>query len=196
MKKKQPEQLPPPPVSRWKENEWVTRLRHASIPVPFWKTPVPDNAYLQDYAASVKEKLDAGSGLIIHSQDPTIGTAAACAVARCALEISSRVMYTEAPFLVKAFIEKLMWSEDDGISMDTAIRNRRLLVIDNLGREYRGSGSGYSEVHLGNLVRTRSNWRRSTILVTRMSFDALTQVYSDYLTQMVGQTLEWVDLEE
>jgi DNA replication protein DnaC len=105
-------------------------------------------------------------------------------------------MYTEAPFLVKAFIEKLMWSEDDGISMDTAIRNRRLLVIDNLGREYRGSGSGYSEVHLGNLVRTRSNWRRSTILVTRMSFDALTQVYSDYLTQMVGQTLEWVDLEE
>jgi len=160
-------------------------MQHARIPPLYWNAELPESGALSRYADKLQNNLKAGIGLLMLGPNGVGKTFAACALAKKALEYTARVLYIPAPDLVQAYIHE--WPFDDDVTMATAFRTRHLLLIDDIGQEYRGSGSGYSEQQMVNLIRYRITYRRATVLTTNMNTDQLKETYGPGFASLLQQ---------
>jgi DNA replication protein DnaC len=160
-------------------------MQHARIPPLYWEAELPPIGALAGYASKLLENIRNGIGALLVGPNGVGKTYASCALAKKALEVTARVMYIPAPDLVQAYIHKLMFDED--LTMSAAFRTRAFLVVDDLGQEYRGSGSGYSEQNLVNLIRYRITYKRATVLTTNMNPDQLKETYGAGFASLLQQ---------
>jgi hypothetical protein len=90
-------------------------------------------------------------------------------------------MYISAPDLVAELDRRTRF--DDTMTMAEALKDRLLLVIDDLGSELDGRTA--SRQTIPNLIRTRVNDSRATILVTHLSETELAEAYGAGLLPMI-----------
>jgi len=173
-----------PSDTRWHSSNAVF-LRHARIPPLYWEAELPAAGALANFAAQLEGNLKEGIGLLLTGPNGSGKTYASCALARQALAFTARVLYIPAPDMVQAFIKHSKFDED--FLMEDAFRNRVLLVIDDVGQEYRGSGSGFSEQNVVNLIRYRITYKRATILTTNMNIEQLTETYGKGFASLLQQ---------
>jgi DNA replication protein DnaC len=166
--------------------------RHARIPPLYWEAELPESGAIAGYAVNIQENLKNGIGILLVGPNGVGKTYASVAIAKKALEFTARVLYIPAPDLVQAYIHEWMFDED--VTMAAAFRTRSLLVIDDVGQEYRGSGSGYSEQNLVNLIRYRITYRRATVLTTNMNPEQLRETYGNGFASLLQQGMVIVQM--
>lgn len=162
-------------------------LTHARIPKAFLKAEVGDQESLVAYVKAMPGNfLKFGRGMLLLGPHGSGKTYSACAVAIQALRFTTKVLYLTAPALIEA-LKPDAAPFDEITSMLSAMENRRLLVIDDLGAEYRGSGSGFSEQQLINLMRHRVQNRRATIITTNLLGERLEEIYGPGLRSLLNE---------
>lgn len=68
---------------------------------------------------------------------------------------------------------------------DDRVRNVDFLMIDDIGKEYRSSKSGLTEVAFDNLIRYRTLRNKPMIITTNSSIDAIENVYGKSLVSLL-----------
>jgi DNA replication protein DnaC len=168
--------------------------QHARIPRHYWDARLDrSNAPLMGFIHNLEGNLKLGVGLLLLGPNGVGKTFQACAILKAALQHTARVMYITAPNLVQAYIDTPMF--DDDIDMIEALTNRRLLVVDDLGQEYRGSGSGHSEQRILNLIRDRIQGDRSTVITTNFSTKQLQETYGEGFASLLQEGLVTIPLK-
>lgn len=166
-------------------------LTHARIPPLYWKAELPANSSAAAYAKSLRGNLKEGRGLLLLGQHGAGKTHQACALAICALAITPRVLFMTAADLIDTYRPKErvpMFDPDYGVTLVQAFRNRDLLVIDDLGTEYKGSESGFAEQTLINLIRYRTGAKKATVLTSNYSPEQIGTIYGDGFRSLLAES--------
>lgn len=161
----------------------VGDVRRACIPERFWKTSagrLPENlpytAKVQKYIDIMPEMLERGVGLYLWSTENGTGkTSIATIIAKEALRCGKTVLFTEVGKLRAQMMSKELF--EDGVSLEGRIDTVDVLVLDDIGKEYKAA-SGYTETTLENIVRSRVQRVKTTILTGNVEPAELQKMYS------------------
>jgi len=77
------------------------------------------------------------------------------------------------------------YSAEKREAYDERIRNVDFLMIDDVGKEYRSSKSGLTEVAFDNLIRYRTLRNKPMIITTNSSIEAIENVYGKSLVSLL-----------
>lgn len=151
-------------------------LRYARIPSRYWDAEVPlDHAPIVGFSQNLQKNLAAGVGLFLMGPNGSGKTYSAVSLARIAFAYTVKVLYVTGPELIEACIKHHRYNED--MLLEEAVRDRDFLIVDDLGSEYRGSGSGFSELNYLNLLRSRVQNRRCTVFTSNLNKQEVEQFY-------------------
>jgi DNA replication protein DnaC len=162
-------------------------LDHARIPTLYRDAVVEEShsRHVYGYLQRLEHNLKHGYGLILSGTNGTGKTHLAAAVARAALKITPLVMFITAKDLIGSIIDKKFFDGD--ITILRAAETRDLLIADDLDKEYRGSGSGFAELNLENLLRIRVAHKRATIITTNRKPEDLELAYGPSISSLIAE---------
>lgn len=172
----------------------VADMKRANVPSNFWYATlaeVPkDLPYLDkvlSYYAQMECMMDQGIGLYLYSTENQTGkTSIAVALLKRALRLRRTAYFEEAGRLKNALTRNEQF--DENILLDYRIRNVDILVIDDLGKEYRTT-SGYAESTFENLIRDRVQEVKPTIITGNLPPKELGKIYSSSLSALLKGSL-------
>jgi DNA replication protein DnaC len=161
-------------------------LQHACIPKRFWDAQAEKNSEVGRFIADIVSNLKRGNGIVLVGAHGIGKTWNAAAIARAALRHSVKVLFVTAQDLVDSFKPDAKRFDDDTTMLE-ALRSRRLLVIDDLGEEYRTANSGYAETTITNLIRYRVQHNLSTVLTTNLTAEDVETIYGPRLRSLLNE---------
>jgi DNA replication protein DnaC len=172
----------------------VSDLKRANVPEKFWYatlSAVPRNLpYMKKvlaYYIRMEELMDKGIGVYLFSTDNQTGkTSIAVALLKRALRLRKTVFFEEAGRLKNALTRNEEF--EDNILLDQRIRFVDLLVIDDLGKEYRTS-SGYAESTFENIVRDRIQTMKPIIITGNIPPKSIGNTYSQSMSAILKGSL-------
>lgn len=132
---------------------------------------------LENYPKNFGHAIKSGVGLYLwgtNSTGKTYTAASFCIEAVEKFKISCYMV--RAAELKEAWIKDFPAHEDSEETVLWRIKMVNLLVIDDLGKEYRTS-SGFSETNLGTLIRERCRKRQTTFITTNLAPEEFLDVY-------------------
>ncbi len=107
-------------------------------------------------------------------------------------KIENSLYYVTVPKLYEYHV-KNSYNYDYDCSWVDFLSSRRLLILDDLGQEYRGAKSGYAETIIETFLRFRFNYNRITFIGTNADFDSLESLYGKSLSNFIYG--EYIDFE-
>lgn len=161
-------------------------VRHARIPKIYWNATLAPNDDLAGFAHNIASNMHDGRGLLLMGPHGVGKTYGSCAICLKALVVTPKVLYMTAPDLVDAFKPGAA-PFDEEMTWDVALRSRNLLVIDDLGHEYKKAGSEFAVQMLINLFRYRVTNARATILTTNLDPNAIKDIYSEGFYSLLAE---------
>ena len=177
----------------------VSDLRRANVPEKFWYATlscVPkDLKYMNkvlSYYAKMDEMIDKGVGLYLYSKENQTGkTSISVALLKRAIRLRRTAFFDEAGRLKNALMKSAEF--DETFMVEKRVQMVDLLVIDDLGKEYRTS-SGYAENTFENIIRSRIQSVRPTIITTNLAPKEIGATYSQSLCAMLKGSLIPIDI--
>ncbi len=167
----------------------IADLKRSNVPENFWYVTIAGMP--KDYAFSKKilsfyskmeQFLDDGIGLYLFSTENLTGkTSIAISLLKRALRLRRTAFFSEAGSLKNALTKQETF--DENMLLDKRIREVDLLVIDDLGKEYRTS-SGYAETTFENIFRDRTQTKKSIIVTGNLSPADISKIYSPSLAAL------------
>lgn len=154
-----------------------TRKIFARIPVKYRNFSFDDMsepalqksvARLRKYAENIQKNFESGTGLLLYGNPGTGKTALGCIVLCHALAAGKKAYFTSVESYKQHSIEAPDIAEE--------IRTTDFLLIDDIGREYRGK-SQFVEKSLDELIRVRTDNLRPTIITTNLEPTAVNESF-------------------
>jgi len=175
--------------------QWHQSLVRANLPRLYWEATmqqVPETApyrgAIRRYGTEMPRWLRDGVGLYLWSAENSTGkTALACILAMHALKLGRSVLFVRAQELKDGRIESVVF--EDRTTLWDRVGAVDLLVLDDLGKEYRGTSSQYAETLMEDVVRSRVQQQRSTILTSNISPDKLKDEYSMDMKEVLREAM-------
>lgn len=172
----------------------VSDLKRANVPEKFWYvtlSSVPkDLPYMNKvlaYYVRAEEMLEKGIGLYLYSKENQTGkTSIAVALLKRIIRLRYTALFEEAGRLKNALTRNEEF--DEAFTIDQRIRSVDMLVIDDLGKEYRTS-SGYAETTFENIIRDRIQSLKPIIITGNLAPKAISSTYSHSLSAMLKGSL-------
>lgn len=172
----------------------VGDMKRARVPERYWESSlntIPDHLVykpkVEKYLGSILEMLDQGIGLYLWSTENGTGkTNIASLVAKEALRYGKTVFFEESSRLKTMLINKEQFEE--GLSIEARIEMVDLLILDDIGKEYR-TNSGYAENALETLLRSRVQKVRTTILTGNVHPKELQKIYSEDFSALLKESM-------
>lgn len=170
-------------------------LERANIPARYWQgvalSNIPVAAHHRHtvlrYFRAFDEMQEAGVGLFLWSSANGTGkTAIACIAAMHALARGLSTFYYRSEDLKEATINRTPFTGTTTV-YDRA-RDVDFLVIDDLGKEYKGA-SGYIESVIENLLRERIQRMRVTFITSNIAPSNLKTVFSLDVAEVMKEAL-------
>lgn len=169
-------------------------VKRANLPERYWEASlnvIPDHL---DYKHKIKKYLDnlvgmmeQGIGLYLWSAEQGTGkTSVAALIAKEALRYGKTVFFEESSRLKGMLINKEQFEE--GTSIEARIEMVDLLVLDDIGKEYRTS-SGYAENAIETLVRARVQKVKTTIMTGNIHPKDMKKIYSEYFSALLKESV-------
>ena len=172
----------------------VADMNRANVPPRFWNvklSEIPEHLEYRDkvrkYLEKMDEMLENGIGLFLYSDENSTGkTSIAVLALKQALRLRRTAYFEESGRLKAALIRAEEFEEN--IPIERRIRTVDLLVLDDVGKEYR-TESGFAENTIESVLRDRSQSMRPTILTSNLKPNKIEQVYSADLAALLRETM-------
>lgn len=172
----------------------VADMNRANVPSRFWNvklSEIPEHLEYRDkvrkYLEKMDEMLENGIGLFLYSDENSTGkTSIAVLALKQALRLRRTAYFEESGRLKAALIRAEEFEEN--IPIERRIRTVDLLVLDDVGKEYR-TESGFAENTIESVLRDRSQSMRPTILTSNLKPNKIEQVYSADLAALLRETM-------
>ncbi len=169
-------------------------VKRANLPERYWEASlnvIPDHL---DYKHKIKKYLDnlvgmmeQGIGLYLWSAEQGTGkTSVSALIAKEALRYGKTVFFEESSRLKGMLINKEQFEE--GTSIEARIEMVDLLILDDIGKEYRTS-SGYAENVIETLVRARVQKVKTTIMTGNVHPKDMKNIYSEYFSALLKESV-------
>lgn len=104
-----------------------------------------------------------------------------------------RMHFITSPNLLELFRSRKMY--DSEYTWVQYLSNMRFLVVDDIGQEYRGSGTGFAETYLEQFIRWRVNNGFITYLGGNGNVDELIKVYGGSFGELIDSEFVTFDIE-
>lgn len=172
----------------------VADMKRANVPSRFWNvklSEIPEHLEYRDkvrkYLEKMDEMLENGIGLFLYSDENSTGkTSIAVLALKQALRLRRTAYFEESGRLKAALIRAEEFEENTPI--ERRIRTVDLLVLDDVGKEYR-TESGFAENTIESVLRDRSQSMRLTIMTSNLKPNKIEQVYSADLAALLRETM-------
>lgn len=172
----------------------VADMKRANVPPRFWNvklSEIPEHLEYRDkvrkYLEKMDEMLENGIGLFLYSDENSTGkTSIAVLALKQALRLRRTAYFEESGRLKAALIRAEEFEEN--IPIERRIRTVDLLVLDDVGKEYR-TESGFAENTIESVLRDRSQSMRPTIMTSNLKPNKIEQVYSADLAALLRETM-------
>lgn len=172
----------------------VADMKRANVPPRFWNvklSEIPEHLEYKDkvrkYLEKMDEMLENGIGLFLYSDENSTGkTSIAVLALKQALRLRRTAYFEESGRLKAALIRAEEFEEN--IPIERRIRTVDLLVLDDVGKEYR-TESGFAENTIESVLRDRSQSMRLTIMTSNLKPNKIEQVYSADLAALLRETM-------
>lgn len=169
-------------------------LRRSNVPERYWKvkfSEIPEGLEYKEkvgkYLSSLSKMMDEGIGLYLWSTENSTGkTAIAVLAIKQALRMGKTAFFEESGMLKQALMAKAEF--DENTSLEQRILGVDLLVIDDLGKEYRTS-SGFAENQLETIVRARVQRLKTTIMTSNVHPKELKKLYSEDFSALMRESM-------
>lgn len=150
---------------------------------------------ISPYIEGMKDFILKGKGLYIYGPNGTGKTYGASVLIKKAISLGVRSFWVTSFEIREAFFyrQEFLWDESAGISMYYRMNEDSILVIDDLGKEYKGM-SGYVETCIRTLVRARYDDLKSTIITSNLTPPEVEEQYGKSFASMIGDYLIPIDL--
>jgi hypothetical protein len=170
-------------------------LNRANIPERFWTAAfgeIPETApyrpvvgkYLKELPRFVEE----GVGLFLWNPlNGTGKTSIACTIGMRALRLGYSVYFIRTETLKEANVEGLMFDEARTI-MDR-VREVDIAILDDFGKEYKKSGSGYTETMIEDLFREKSQRKKVLIPTSNLEPGQIKELFSVDLAEVMKESM-------
>jgi len=176
---------------KWKHRRKVTapELERIGLGKRFWNAklskilPRPGKKdrdlrhVIQRWIENLPRMARNGWGLYLWGDNSTGKSYAVAVCAKAAYVYGLSVFIITADQLKEAIIHHTIWDEVEHQKVIERCSTVDVLVVEDLGKEYKGSGSGFSEISLENLLRVRSQNCRITLATSNLSPKQFKEVY-------------------
>lgn len=160
----------------------------AGIPQSYWDIDWQNfrgdpkaKSLVQLYCEYLKRALEEGQGIIFSGQHGTGKTTLACLIGKMALKQGFTVKYISIAKILD-LINESFESKQAKERLDTMIERVEFLILDDLGKEYKGVREQLTpmmNLKLDSLLRERLNRIRVTIGTTNYDVKAIREKYGD-----------------
>lgn len=174
-------------------------LERAGIPERYWGVRlgnIPDTAAhkveVTNYLAKLDELVPKGIGLFLWSKENSTGkTAIACMAGIKGMMLGYSVLFITAEDLKEAMLNDERFDEHSSVVQRA--KNVDLMILDDLGKEYKGS-SGFSETRFENLLRYRIQRNRATVVTSNLRPNQIGSIYAVDLAEVMKEALYGVEV--
>lgn len=104
-------------------------------------------------------------------------------------------LIVSATDLAKYFQERTINRDYDALWTDVAAE-KKILLIDGLGKEYKNSQSGFFESQINSLVRKRVENMRITFIESKYSVEELSSVYGEEFADLIRGEFICFDIKD
>lgn len=172
----------------------VGDVRRANIPERYWNvrfSEIPEGLEYREkvgkYLSDLPDMLDKGIGLYLWSlQNSTGKTSIATLVIKQALRHRKTAFFEESGRLKNLLIKGDNFEE--GVTIENRVLNVDVLVIDDIGKEYR-TQSGFAENQLETIVRARVQNMKTTIMTGNVHPKDLKNIYSEDFSALLRESM-------
>lgn len=178
----------------YKRKLTVGDMKRANVPERFWETSmleIPNRLEhkekVEKYLKNINDMMSKGVGLYLWSLENGTGkTSISTLILKEALRYGNTAFFEESSRLKSMLMNKEQFEE--GISIETRITLVDLLVIDDIGKEYRTS-SGYAENIIETLLRARVQKVKTTILTGNVHPKDMQNIYSEDFAALLKESM-------
>lgn len=169
-------------------------VRRANLPELFWGASmkaIPDalpyKQRVEKYLAQMPEMVEHGVGLYLWSNENSSGkTSIAALIVKEALRCGFTAFFEESGRLKTRLMNKDEFEE--GTSVLERTGSVDLLVLDDIGKEYRTS-SGYAENAVETLLRGRVQRKQVTVMTGNVNPRDLKKLYSEDFAALLKESM-------
>ena len=177
----------------------VEDMRRAHIPERFWQAKmnlIPDQlAFKQDvksYMDKMPQMMEEGIGLYLWSPRNSTGkTALSTLVARCAMRHGFTVLFIPSFDLIRSTFDKTPF--DHAETLFQRAHSVDLLIIDDIDKEYKDA-KGYSDATVENVIRSRVQQRKATLMTSNLEPKKLKELYSLAMTELLRESVITIEV--
>lgn len=149
-------------------------------------------ALMRKFAGDLERNFTEGWGLFIYGANGVGKTHASCALLKeiAAQGYSTYCVLSDA--LKAAYIDGARFDADNTIIQ--RVESVDFLLLEDLGKEYNGNGSGFAELCFENLLRKRCRELLPTIITTNLSPAAFKERYKQSAASLAMECMVAVEL--
>ena len=183
------------PCSCFLEYTRIKRLVDSRLPKAYWNKSIDDFygdkkacEVVQDYIAKLPSNLVKGIGLYLHGPNTGIGkTLLSCFIGQAALKQNINVHYYVINEILDVFTEA--WHNDAARDeVERNIINTDLLIIDDLGKEYKSNKKLHESI-LDTVIRQRASQLRPVIITSNYDILDIKETYGHGIVDLFKESL-------
>ena len=185
------------------EFELKAKYLLAGIPVAYWDIDWKDfkgdakaKNFTMLYCENIHEAFKQGQGMIFSGEHGTGKTTLSCLIGKHALKNGYTVKYISVSKILDLINESFV-SKQSKDRLDTMIERVEFLILDDLGKEYKGVREQLApmmSLKLDSLLRERINRIRVTIGTTNYNVKAIKDKYGDSVMSAIYGSCKIVEV--
>lgn len=175
------------------------RLQRMNIGRRYWNAQMatfPESKakeLFRHYMTSLSEQYEQGWGLFIYGPNGVGKTYATCAMLKDIEQRGYSTYCILADELKAAYIDGSRFDADNSIIQ--RVQSVDFLLIEDLGKEYNGNGSGFAELCFENLIRKRCREMLPTFITTNLTRAAFQERYKQSAASLAMECMIAVEIQ-